>query len=104
MAKLFLTYKLKAGISRETFEAWTRERDYPAMRGLTRVHSFVNHRTVSRLFSEASPSCDYIEVFDIPHFEGFIANDLPGDVVQAVMGDFMGFVENPEFIVAEDVV
>ena len=67
MAKLFLTCKLKPGVSAETFETWIRERDYPATLG-------------------------------------FVAQDMPGGVVQGVMGEFMGLVDDPRFVVATEVV
>lgn len=104
MATLFLTYKLKAGVTPEDYENWIRNTDYPAMRGLRRVASYVNYRATGLLMGEGKPSADYIEVFDIPDLAGFTSEDMPGGVVQAVMGAFMGYVENPEFIVAEAVV
>lgn len=103
MAKLILTYTLKPGVSREQFEHWTRTVDYPSMRGLARVKSFVNHRTTGLLIGDGRPAADYVEVFDIPDLDGFVRNDLPGPVVQKVMGEFMGFVDNPQFMVAEEV-
>ena len=103
MAKLILTYKLKAGVTREQFEHWTRTVDYTSMRGLARVKSFANHRTTGLLLGEGRPDADYVEVFDIPDLEGFVREDLPGAIVQKVMGDFMGFVENPQFVIAEEV-
>jgi hypothetical protein len=104
MATLFLTYKLKPGTAPEDFENWIRNTDYPAMRGLRRVASYVNYRATGLLLGEGSPSVDHVEVFDIPDLAGFVAEDMPGGVVQAVMGEFMGLVDNPEFIIAEAVV
>lgn len=99
MANVMITYKLKAGVSREAFEAWVRGYDYPAMRGLKRVAGFTNHRVERRLIGEGAPSVDYVEVFDIPDLDGFIAEDLPGETLQTVMGAFMAWVEAPEFLV-----
>lgn len=104
MAKLFLTYRLKPGVTAEQFEGWIRDRDYPAMRGLSRVSSYVNHRAERLLMGEGAPSMDYIEVFDIPDLDGFVAQDMPGGVVQAIMGEFMGLVDDPQFVVASEVV
>jgi hypothetical protein len=104
MATLFLSYKLKAGVTPEQYEAWVRATDYPAMRGLRRVSSFITHRTTGLLIGDGQPAADYIEVFDIPDLAGFVAEDMPGGVVQAVMGEFMGLVENPEFAIADAVV
>ena len=103
MPQLIIKYKLKAGVTREQYENWTRNTDYPSMRGLVRVARFVNYRTVSNLLvADAAPSVDYVEFFDVPDLNGFITEDMPGAVVQKVMGEFMQFVENPEFLVAEE--
>ena len=104
MPQIIIQYKLKAGVSREVYENWTRTTDYPAMRGLQRVARFTNHRTVKNLMSDAAPSVDYVEFFDIPDLAGFLGEDMGGDVVQKVMGEFMQFVDNPEFLIAEEVV
>lgn len=103
MATVFLTYKLKPETAPEDFEAWIRTTDYPAMRGLRRVASYVNYKATGLLLGEGKPSVDHIEVFDIPDLAGFTAEDMPGGIVQAIMGQFMDFVDNPEFIIAEAV-
>lgn len=104
MPQIIIQYKLKAGVSREVYENWTRTTDYPSMRGLQRVARFTNHRTVKNLMSDAAPSVDYVEFFDIPDLAGFLGEDMGSDVVQKVMGEFMQFVETPEFLIAEEVV
>jgi hypothetical protein len=104
MSKIIIVYKLKPTTSQEQYESWTRGTDYPLMRGLSRVASFTNYRTVKNLLSDARPSVDYVEIFDISDLPGFIAEDMGGSVVQKVMGEFMEYVENPEFIIAEEVV
>ena len=45
----------------------------------------------------------YIEAFAIPDLEGFVAEDMGGEIVQAVMGGFMGLVDAPQFIVVSEV-
>ncbi len=104
MSKVIITYKLKAGVERDTFENWQRDFDYPQMRGLNRIQSFVNHQVTSRLIGEGAPSVDYIEIFDVTDLEGFMQEDMSGEVVQSVMAQFLEFVENPEFLIVEEVV
>lgn len=104
MAKLFLHYTLKAGVTQDAYENWTRTTDYPSMRGLKRVSSFTVNRVRGLLMGEGSVGIDYIEVFDIPDLDGFIAEDMGGAVVQSVMQQFMGYVDNPRFIIADEVV
>lgn len=103
MAKLILIYRLKDGVDASDFENWVRTTDYPAMRGLSRVNSFHTYRTEKLLMGEARPSADYVEIFDIPDLDGFAAEDMPGETVQSIMGQFMGFADSPEFIICSDV-
>ncbi len=100
---LFLLYTLKDGVSPDAFERWVRETDYPSMRGLARVQSFRTFRAERLLIGEGTPGVAYIEAFAIPDLDGFIAEDLGGATVQGVMGEFMGFAEAPQFIVASEV-
>jgi hypothetical protein len=104
MSQIIIMYKLKPGVSREQYENWTRTTDYPAMRGLKRVNSFINYRTVRNLLDGSQPSVDYVEVFDLSDLDGFVSQDMAGPLVQNIMGEFMQFVDAPEFMVAEAVV
>lgn len=104
MSQIIIKYKLKEGVSREQYENWTRNTDYPLMRGLTRVSTFTTYRLERNLMDGSQPSLDYIEIFDLPDLDGFIAEDMASAIVQQVMGEFMGFVDNPEFMVAQAVV
>jgi hypothetical protein len=104
MAKVILTYRLKPGVSQDEYEAWVRATDYPTMRGIARVAAFSNHRVRGLLMGEGDPGMDYIEIFDIPDLDGFVSQDMPGGVIQGIMGDFMGRVDDPVFIVADEIV
>lgn len=103
MAKIIILFRLKDGVSHDAFEAWTRETDYPTMRGVARVESFVKSRATHRLIGDGPPSVDYVEVFEVADLDGFMAEDMGGPVVQGIMGEFLAFAEAPEFLVAEDV-
>ncbi|MFN4025022.1 MAG: REDY-like protein HapK [Hyphomonas sp.] len=100
---LFLLYTLAGGVSPADFERWVVETDYPAMRALERVQDFRTYRAERLLIGEGSPGVAYIEAFTIPDLDGFIAEDMAGETVQAIMGQFMGFVEAPQFIIAAEV-
>ncbi|MEY4878633.1 MAG: hypothetical protein RJB62_101 [Pseudomonadota bacterium] len=104
MVNLILTYTLKPGVTKDQFENWVRSFDYPNMRGLKRVSSFKTYRTEKLLVGAGKPPADYVEIFAIDDFEGFLAEDMPGGVVQKVMGEFMGHVENPAFMIVSEVV
>lgn len=101
MSYLLLRYNLKAGVSREDFENWVKDTDQPTMRALKSVKSFETWRTTGLLMGDGAPSQSYFEIFEISDFAAFTGEDMPGDTVQAIMGQFMGFADNPEFVLAE---
>lgn len=103
MPNLVLTYTLKPGVAKEDFETWVRDTDYPAMRGLARVGSFVTYRAEKRLIGEGAPPFDYVELFAIDDMEGFTAEDMPGETVQRIMGEFFAHVDNPAFMIVSEV-
>ena len=100
---LFILYTLREGVTPEQFEEWVRTTDQPAMRGLARVQSFRTYRAERLLMGEGAPGVAYIEAFAIPDLEGFTNEDMGGETVQKVMGEFMGLVESPQFIVTSEV-
>lgn len=100
---LFILYTLKDGVSPQEFEEWVRTTDQPALRSLARVQSFRTYRAERLLMGEGAPSIAYIEAFAIPDLDGFTAEDMGGETVQKVMGEFMGFAEAPQFIVVSEV-
>lgn len=103
MKAIILLYKLKSGVTQSDFESWVRTQDYPSMRSLRSVDSFTTYRLEGRLIGEGVPSQQYVEVFHINDLDAFTGEDMPGETVQSIMGQFMGFAENPEFIIAEAV-
>lgn len=103
MANLILSYRLKPETDRDLFERWVRQTDYPAMRGLARVKSFTNYRAQRLLVGEGAPAVDYIEIFEIDDLAGFEAQDMPGPVVQRIMGEFFQYVDNPSFVVVSEI-
>lgn len=101
MSALILIYQLKDGVSPADFETWVQTIDHPAMRGLARVRSFDTYRVTGRLIGEGAPGVHYVELFDVPDLAGFASEDMASETVQAVMGQFMGFAEAPDFYIAE---
>jgi len=101
MSSIILKYKLKPGVTQADFEAWVKSVDHPTMRGLASVASFNTWRVTGLLMGEGAPSVEYVEVFEISEMAAFTGTDMPGEVVQGVMGAFMGFAEAPEFMLAE---
>ena len=60
---------------------------------------FDTYRITGMLIGDQSS--DYIEVLEIDDFAGFTTEDMAGSTVQSVMGQFMGFMDAPEFMIAE---
>lgn len=101
MAYLMIRYTLKDGVDAAEFENWVRDTDQPTMRSLKRVLQFDTYKVTGLLMGEGAPSQSYFEIFEIDDLDGFAREDMAGDTVQAIMGQFMGFAEAPEFVVAE---
>ena len=103
MKQIIITYNLKDGITPKQFEDWVKTTDQPNMRSLKSVTQFRTFRTEALLMGEGKPSHSYVEIFDINDFDSFTTQDMAGEIVQKVMQDFMGLVENPQFIIAREV-
>ncbi|WP_336981948.1 REDY-like protein HapK [Altererythrobacter fulvus] len=101
MAAIIIKYRLKPGVAQEDFEAWVKNVDQPTMRGIERVKAFDTYRVEGLLVGEGEPSVHYVELFDIPDIAGFGSEDMAGATVQQVMGEFTGFADAPEFLLAE---
>lgn len=101
MAAIIITYRLLPGVTPADFEDWVATVDHPTMRGLQRVKSFDTYRITGLLMGDGEPSVQYVELFDIPDIEGFTGEDMTGPTVQSVIGQFMGFADNPELMLAE---
>jgi hypothetical protein len=104
MPNIVILYKLKSEISPQQFETWMRETDFPALRAMKHVKSFVTYRVGKRAMSSALPSIDYVEIFDVPDLMSFLAEDLADEKTQTVMKDFRQFVDDPEYLITEPVV
>lgn len=101
MSSIIITYSLLPTVSPTDFEAWVKDHDHPAMRALARVKRFDTYRVTGLLMGGGEPNCSYVEIFDVPDLAGFTSTDMAGDTVQAIMGQFMGFAQAPQFLTAE---
>lgn len=101
MSQIIIVYSLQDGVSPSDVAFWVKSIDHPTMRGLARVKRFETYQITGELIGDGAPSCQYIEIFDVPDLAGFTNQDLPGATVQSIVGQFMGFVSAPEFLTAE---
>ncbi len=104
MAKIIITYSLKAGVTDAEYQQWVRATDYPTMRGVSRVASYVNHHVSRRMMGEGPLPFTYMELFDVPDLDGFLGEDMGTSAVQSILGYFMAHVENPDFLIADAIV
>jgi hypothetical protein len=100
MAHVFVSYRLKPGITREQYENWSRATDVPALRSLARLKSIAVYRIGQKLLAEGAPTYQYIELLDIPDLPGFLANDIPGPVMSDILAQFAGLTDNVEIVSA----
>ena len=103
MAKIIILYKLKHDVTPQQFEDWLRDTDFPMLRALKHVKSFVTYRVEKRVMAAELPSAHYVEVFDVPDLPSFLAEDLVAEKTQKIMAKFRTFVENPEYLIAEPI-
>ena len=101
MAAIILTYRLLPGVTPADFEHWVATVDQPTMRGIERVKSFDTFRVTGLLMGHGEPSVQYVELFDVPDIAGFTGEDMAVAAVQSILGQFMGFADSPEIMVAE---
>jgi hypothetical protein len=98
--KIIALFNLKAGASREDYEAWARSRDLPDVRSLGSVQSFDILRATGVLFSEAKPPYDYVEVLDVSGLEAFLG-DCGSDEVAKLAQEMGAFTDGATFITTE---
>lgn len=98
--KIIALFNLKAGASREDYEAWARSRDLPEVRSLPSVTGFDVLRTTGVLFSEAKSPYDYIEVLEVSALDAFLG-DCGGDKVGKLAQEMSAFTDGATFITTE---
>lgn len=97
--RIVVLFNLKKGIDPADYEAWVRDADYPATRGLSSVEGFTTYRTKGTLGGGAAPYA-YVEVIDIVGLEPFM-EDVATDAVQQLAAQFRAFAEDAHFVMTE---
>ncbi|MFN7397645.1 MAG: REDY-like protein HapK [Sandaracinobacter sp.] len=99
--RIICLFNLKPGVDPAAYEAWARGSDIPGVNALGSVKGFTVHRATGLLGSEAPSPYAYVEVIDIHGMDGFVA-DVTAPEFQAMAAPFHQFVDNPQFILTED--
>ena len=90
--RLFALFNLKPGVSAETYEAWARTVDLPAVNALPSVESFTVFRATGQLGSDAPSPYAYIEIIDVPDMARF-GEDVATATMQAVAAAFQDMAD-----------
>lgn len=103
MANIIILYKLKSTTTQKQFEDWLHATNFPFLRKLKHVKSFVVYRVAKRVMGTGEPSIHYMALFDVPDIARFIEEDLADQSTQKDLIEFRSFVEDPEYLVANPV-
>lgn len=97
MQTVVVLFNLKAGVSREEYEAWARASDLPVVNALPSVDRFEVLKSSGLLMGEGNPPYEYIELIRVPDMAAF-GKDLSDPTVQAGAAQFQQYADNPLFI------
>ncbi len=100
--RIIALFNLKPGVTPAEYEAWARSVDLPTVRGLKSIDSFTVFRSVGLLGAEGKPPYQYIEIIDVNDMNVF-GQEVAGEVMQKVAGEFRKMVTDLAFIVTEQI-
>jgi REDY-like protein HapK len=98
--RIVALFNLKAGVTREAYEAWARLVDLPTVNALRSIQSFEVFRMTGVLGSDAKPPYDYVEIIDVADMALF-GDDVATETMQRVAGEFQAVADNPVFVLTE---
>ncbi len=100
MTRIVVLFNLKDGVDRSAYEDWARTTDLPTVRELDSVDGFTVHRSTGLLMADGEPPYEYVEIIDVNDMQRF-GEEVGGDVMQKVAGEFQAFADSPLFILSE---
>jgi hypothetical protein len=87
------TYKLKPGVSRQTYEDWVVAFDYPHVEQIPSIVSQRIYRIEEAVFGNTEPPYNYLEVIEFTNVSDYL-NDLTNHpAAQAIASEMPNFVE-----------
>jgi len=100
---LIVLFNLKKGVKAEEYEDFARHIDSPTIKKLNSNKGFTILKGLN-LFGTNEPSpYQFIEIMVITSFEE-LAEDIMQSHVQAMLGKFMEFADDPQLIVTQKIV
>jgi len=102
MSTLVVLFNLKEGQSVEDYEAFAKNVDVPGVKSLNSIDGFKVYKSQALLFSDDTPPYQYFEVIDVNDMDGF-GKDVQDEKIQEIAGKFQSMVDNPMFILTEQI-
>ncbi len=102
MSTLIVLFNLKEGQSVEDYETFAKDEDVPGVKSLNSIDDFKVYKSQALLFSDDAPPYQYFEVIDVNDMDAF-GVDVQDEKVQEIAGKFQGMVDNPMFILTEQI-
>lgn len=102
MTTIVVLFNLKAGVSRDDYEAWAKNTDLATVRKLDSISAFDVYRANGVLGSDDPSPYEYIEIIQVNDMEKFGA-DVATDTMTKVAGEFQAVADNPTFIMTETI-
>lgn len=100
MTRMVVLFNLREGVNVEDYERWAREQDAVAVRGLPSIDDFRIIRIAGAMSGE-SPY-QYVELVQINDMDQF-AQDVAGEEMTRIAGEFQRWAENPTFIHGQEI-
>jgi len=97
MTTIAVLVKLKEGVSPEDYERWVLESYAPAVRELSSVSDWRNHRVGGVLGSDEAPPYDYVvtlQVEDLARLE----EEMAGERTRALLSELHGYAEVTQLV------
>jgi DNA-binding Lrp family transcriptional regulator len=92
MTTIAVLVRLKEDVRPEYYERWVLESYAPAVRELSSVSNWRNHRVTGMLGAEARPPYDYVVTLEVADLAR-LGEDMAGDRMRALLSELHGYAE-----------
>lgn len=91
-ARVFFLNTLRPDASREEYERWVREVDYPFARSLPAIERYEVTRVEGLLAGEGEPPCHYLEVVEVSDLDEYRSSLSGSPEVEELLRQWSSFV------------
>ena len=103
MTTVYWLVRLQPGVRPETYEAFVRRIDYPAVRRIASIRNYHSHRVLASPFSEAPLPFDFIDVVEVVDLEAYLRDLQEHPAVEEVHSQSAELVEVVHCLIAETI-